>query len=80
MSSTKVAPFNFNNLYPLTPTPVVSSGLGFGSSQKDRNSFEHKIPLRTKTMEFYQKGKGGPKNEELQNKSFTQADFEKNSH
>lgn len=77
MSTTKITPFNFNSLYPLTPTQPLNSGQSFTSFHKNQSQFEFKIPLRTKTMEFYQKGKGGSKNEELQNKSFTQADFDK---
>jgi hypothetical protein len=77
MSSNKTIPTNsFNNNYPLTPNP--STGQHFSSFQRGyNNSFEFKVPLRTKTTEFYQKGRDGPKKDELQNKSFTQNELEK---
>jgi hypothetical protein len=80
MSTNKISSFfNFNSLYPLTPTPTLSSGQNYSTFQKNNNSFEFKLPIRTKTMEFYQKDKGVIKNNDLQNKSFTQNELDKSS-
>lgn len=56
------------NSYPLSPNPSQQ----FSSFQRaSNNSFDFTAALRTKTTEFYQKGRE-TKHDEPQHKSFTQ--------
>lgn len=61
-------------VYPKTPTGGTGYGQNFSSFIKGNNSsFELKSGLRTKTTEFFTRGKDIKKMEtSIQNKSFTQ--------